>query len=501
MTYAFQAEGLVKRFGETTALAGVDLAARPGTVLGVLGPNGAGKTTAVRILATLLRPDAGTARVAGFDVLRQAEQVRRRIGLTGQYASVDEDLTGTENLVMIGRLLDLSSADARARAAELLEWFDLTEAAGRRASTYSGGMRRRLDLAASLVAHPEVVYLDEPTTGLDPAKRDDVWAMVRRQVAEGVTVLLTTQYLEEADALADEIAVIDRGSVIAHGTPHELKAVVGGQTLQVRPLDPGRLADAAAVLERVAGQPATEPRRGVVSVPVDGDAALGAAVARLAQDAIQVTELSLRLPSLDEVFHTLTTTPTGAGMATERTVVRARAREEPLPGPADGRSDGVPETVPTSDRATPDAPNLDVGADGVPEPAPVARPSERRRGTPRDGAGADDRDNRASARSGGPPAAVRSGRPAARDPRPGASAVGSGPGDARAAEPGGPPPGGIGVTAPAREAADPAAAGPAGGAADTGWIPAAGSTAVGGQDRGAARLGVAGRAGEGVSAA
>ncbi|TDC80435.1 ATP-binding cassette domain-containing protein [Streptomyces hainanensis] len=306
MTYAFRTEGLVKRFGATTALAGVDLAARPGTVLGVLGPNGAGKTTAVRILATLLRPDGGRAEVAGHDVVRQAEEVRRRIGLTGQYASVDEDLTGTENLVMIGRLLDLPRAEARARAAELLERFDLTEAAGRRARTYSGGMRRRLDLAASLVARPEVVYLDEPTTGLDPAKRDDVWALVRQQVSQGVTVLLTTQYLEEADALADDIAVIDRGAVIAHGTPHELKGVVGGQTLRVRPLDPARLPEVATLLERIAGQRPDSPGRGMLGVPVDGDAALAPVVAALAERGIAVTELSLRLPSLDEVFHTLT---------------------------------------------------------------------------------------------------------------------------------------------------------------------------------------------------
>ncbi|MGP3968685.1 ATP-binding cassette domain-containing protein [Streptomyces sp. 6N223] len=326
--YAFQAEGLVKRFGETTALAGVDLAARPGTVLGMLGPNGAGKTTAVRILATLLRPDAGTARVAGYDVARQPEEVRRRIGLTGQYASVDEDLTGTENLVMIGRLLDLPRAAARARAAELLERFDLTEAAGRRASTYSGGMRRRLDLAASLVAHPEVVYLDEPTTGLDPAKRDDVWGMVREQAEAGVTVLLTTQYLEEADALADEIVVMNHGTVIAHGTPHELKAVVGGQSLQVRPLDPARLPEAAAVLERVTGSRPAEPSRGVVRVPVDGDAALGAVVARLAADGIAVMELSLRLPSLDEVFYTLTGAASGGAEQP-----RPGAEPGPVPNP------------------------------------------------------------------------------------------------------------------------------------------------------------------------
>ncbi|MFI7276420.1 ATP-binding cassette domain-containing protein [Streptomyces sp. NPDC049879] len=306
MSYAFRTTGLVKRFGDTTALAGVDLAARPGTVLGVLGPNGAGKTTAVRILATLLRPDGGQAEVAGYDVVRDAEEVRRRIGLTGQYASVDEDLTGVENLVMIGRLLDLSRQDARTRAAELLEQFDLTAAGGRRAGTYSGGMRRRLDLAASLVAHPEVVYLDEPTTGLDPAKRDDVWGLVRDQVAAGVTVLLTTQYLEEADALADEIVVIDHGSVIAQGTPHELKAVVGGQTLQVRPLDPARLGEVGDLLERVTGGRPDSPARGVLSVPVTGDGALPPLVVRLAEQGIEVVELSLRLPSLDEVFHSLT---------------------------------------------------------------------------------------------------------------------------------------------------------------------------------------------------
>ncbi|WP_052848043.1 ATP-binding cassette domain-containing protein [Streptomyces avicenniae] len=318
MSYAFRTTGLVKRFGDTTALAGVDLAARPGTVLGVLGPNGAGKTTAVRILATLTRPDGGTAEVAGHDVVREAEEVRRRVGLTGQYASVDEDLTGVENLVMIGRLLDLTRQEAKRRAGELLEQFDLTAAGGRRAGTYSGGMRRRLDLAASLVARPEVVFLDEPTTGLDPAKRDDVWALVREQVASGVTVLLTTQYLEEADALADEIAVIDQGSVIAQGTPHELKSVVGGQTLQVRPLDPARLGEVGDILERVTGGRPDSPARDVLSVPVTGDAALPPVVARLAEQGIEVMELSLRLPSLDEVFHTLTRrdTPAATGPAT-----------------------------------------------------------------------------------------------------------------------------------------------------------------------------------------
>jgi oleandomycin transport system ATP-binding protein len=236
-----QAEGLRKRFGRTQALDGVDLAVRRGTVLGVLGPNGAGKTTAVRVLATLLRPDSGSAQVAGIDVLRQPDRVRRRIGLTGQYASVDEDLTGTRNLVLIGQLLDLTRRDARRRAEELLDWFGLSAAAQRPAKTYSGGMRRRLDLAASLVGHPEVIFLDEPTTAPDPAKREDMWGVVRRQVADGASVLLTTQYLEEAEALADEIVVVDAGRVIAHDTPDGLKRRVGGQTLRVRPTDPARL--------------------------------------------------------------------------------------------------------------------------------------------------------------------------------------------------------------------------------------------------------------------
>ncbi len=222
---------------------GSDLAARRGSVLGVLGPNGAGKTTAVRILATLIHADAGSARINGFDVAREPGKVRETIGLTGQYASVDELLTGEQNLVMIGQLLNLSGKQARARAAELLAWFDLTDAAKRPAKTYSGGMRRRLDLAASLVGRPSVIFLDEPTTGLDPSKREDMWGVVRSLVDDGSTVLLTTQYLEEADALADEITVIDKGSVIAHDTPDGLKRVVGGQRLTVRPTDPTRLDD------------------------------------------------------------------------------------------------------------------------------------------------------------------------------------------------------------------------------------------------------------------
>ena len=306
MSFAFRTEGLVKRFGKTTALDGIDLAAEPGTVLAVLGPNGAGKTTAVRILATLLRPDEGTASVHGLDVVKQADQVRRRIGLTGQYASVDEDLTGRENLVLFGRLLDLRGPQAKARADELLARFELTDAAGRRVSTYSGGMRRRLDLAASLLARPSVVDLDAPTTGLDPGKRDEVWRMIRSMTDDGGAVLLTTQYMEEADALADHIAVIDHGRLIASGPPPELKRIVGGQTLVVSPADPDRFAEVAGILEAVTGRTPDTTRRDVLTVPADGDAALIAAVRRLDEAGIGITELSLRLPSLDEAFFALT---------------------------------------------------------------------------------------------------------------------------------------------------------------------------------------------------
>jgi oleandomycin transport system ATP-binding protein len=306
MTFAIHAEGLTKRFGDTQALAGIDLAVPPGTVLGVLGPNGAGKTTAVRILATLLRPDAGHATVAGFDVVRQPQQVRESIGLTGQYASVDEDLTGWQNLVLIGQLLDLSAAQARRRAGELLEWFDLSAAASRVAKTYSGGMRRRLDLAASLVGRPSVIFLDEPTTGLDPAKREDMWDVVRSLVDDGSTVLLTTQYLDEADALADEITVIDHGRVIAHDTPLGLKRVVGGQRLTVRPTDPAHIDTLGRLLAQIAGSPAERDGRDALTVAVASDEALAAVLAQLHGAGIRVDELSLHLPSLDEVFFTLT---------------------------------------------------------------------------------------------------------------------------------------------------------------------------------------------------
>jgi oleandomycin transport system ATP-binding protein len=306
MTKIIEAHGLTKRFGKTQALAGIDLEVEQGTVLGVLGPNGAGKTTAVRILATLLRPDSGTATVAGFDVVHQSKDVRRTIGLTGQYASVDEDLTGTQNLVMIGQLLDLSTAQAKVRAKELLEEFDLSDAASRLTKTYSGGMRRRLDLAASLIGRPQVVYLDEPTTGLDPAKRDDVWGMIRVLVKQGTTVLLTTQYLEEADALANDITVIDHGKVIAHDTPQGLKRQVGGQTLEVRPVSMADLDRVTALLATVGTRAPEHPAPDLVSVPVLGDDALTTVVAKLAAEKIPVTELSLRLPSLDEVFYSLT---------------------------------------------------------------------------------------------------------------------------------------------------------------------------------------------------
>jgi len=306
MTYSIEATGLTKSFGTTRALVGVDLAAHQGTVLGVLGPNGAGKTTAVRILATLLRPDAGSARIDGLDVVHDAAAVRTRIGLTGQYASVDEDLTGTQNLVMIGQLLDLTRRDAGARAVELLEWFDLTEAAERQAKTYSGGMRRRLDLAASLVGRPSVIFLDEPTTGLDPSKREEMWDVVRRVVSEGSTVLLTTQYLDEADALADEISVIDAGRVIAHDTPDGLKRVVGGQRLTVRAVDPARTPEVRAILGELAGSEPVESGRNELTVRVADDALLPPLVGRISAAGIAVHELSLHLPTLDEVFTTLT---------------------------------------------------------------------------------------------------------------------------------------------------------------------------------------------------
>ncbi|MFF9864187.1 ATP-binding cassette domain-containing protein [Streptomyces sp. NPDC013953] len=309
-TNAVEVRGLVKHYGGTKALDGVDLAVREGTVLGVLGPNGAGKTTLVRCLSTLVVPDAGTATVAGYDVVRQPHLLRRTIGLTGQYASVDEKLSGRENLYMIGRLLDLSRAAARRRADELLERFSLTEAARRPGMQYSGGMRRRLDLAASLVGRPSVLYLDEPTTGLDPRSRNEVWDEIKAMVAEGTTVLLTTQYMEEAEQLAHELTVVDRGRVIATGGVDELKAKVGGRTLQVRPADPADLpamarALAESGLDGIAGSTVV-PDEGLLYVPILSDAQLTAAVGLLGTRGFALTHIGTHLPSLDEVFLAVT---------------------------------------------------------------------------------------------------------------------------------------------------------------------------------------------------
>jgi ABC-2 type transport system ATP-binding protein len=307
---AILAEGLQKSYGTTRALDGIDLRVERGTVLGLLGPNGAGKTTAVRILTTLLKPDAGRAEVDGLDVVRQADELRSRIGLTGQYAAVDEYLTGRENLEMVGRLYHLPKKVARSRADELLERFDLVDAASRLVKTYSGGMRRRLDLAASLVLTPPILFLDEPTTGLDPRSRIAMWDIIGELVSGGTTLLLTTQYLDEADRLADRIAVVDAGRVIAEGTSGELKARVGGERLELTVARGDGLDEAAAVLERYAhgdGGVRVEAERGYVGATVAGGPGLLAAVVRdLDAAGVQADELGLHRPTLDDVFLTLT---------------------------------------------------------------------------------------------------------------------------------------------------------------------------------------------------
>ncbi|HTI32151.1 MAG TPA: ATP-binding cassette domain-containing protein [Miltoncostaea sp.] len=306
---AIEARDLRRSFGGTVAVAGVDLDVPAGTVYGVLGPNGAGKTTTIRMLATLITPDGGSARVLGHDVVTEADAVRAQVSLTGQLASVDEDLTGRENLVLVGLLSGLRRREAKARAGELLEAFGLEAAAGRLTKTYSGGMRRRLDIAASIVVTPRLMFLDEPTTGLDPRSRNGVWDIVRALVAGGTTILLCTQYLDEADQLADRIAVIDRGRVIAEGTPGELKASVGAGTVNVRVVHPAERPAAAGVLERVLGeaQPAADPAG--LSAPCDDPARAAEALAALAAAGLAVSEFGLGSPSLDEVFLALTGHP------------------------------------------------------------------------------------------------------------------------------------------------------------------------------------------------
>jgi ABC-2 type transport system ATP-binding protein len=325
--FAVRAEGLEKRYGGKRALDGFDLAVREGTVHGLLGPNGAGKTTAVRILSTLSRPAGGRARVAGYDVARRPREVRARIGLTGQYAAVDEVLTGRQNLEMFGRLFHLGGRRARARAAELLEQFDLTEAADRGAGTYSGGMRRRLDLAASMVLRPSVLFLDEPTTGLDPRSRGEVWDGVRALVADGTTVLLTTQYLEEADKLASRITVIDQGRAIADDTPGGLKDRVGGDRVEVVLAERADLARAVKIVARVCeGEPETDEETLRVHAPVTDRVAALTEVARTLQDeGVRVEDIGLRRPSLDDVFLRLTghRTSTSTGEEREKEAVAA----------------------------------------------------------------------------------------------------------------------------------------------------------------------------------
>ncbi|MGA5327245.1 ATP-binding cassette domain-containing protein [Streptomyces griseoincarnatus] len=316
---AIETAGLVKTFGETRAVDGVDLTVPTGTVYGVLGPNGAGKTTTVKMLATLLRPDGGEARVFGHDVVRDADAVRSRVSLTGQYASVDEDLTGTENLILLGRLLGHRKAAARERAAQLLEAFGLTDAAGKQVKHYSGGMRRRIDIAASILNTPDLLFLDEPTTGLDPRSRNQVWDIVRAVVAQGTTVLLTTQYLDEADQLASRIAVIDKGRVIAEGTKGELKASVGAGSVHLRLRDPERRADAARLLRdlllaEVQLEPDPVALTARLNAATSGSAADQAARAltELSRAGVTVDNFSLGQPSLDEVFLALTGHDTGA---------------------------------------------------------------------------------------------------------------------------------------------------------------------------------------------
>jgi len=325
--HAVDTRGLVKRFGTTTAVDGVDLVVPHGAVYGLLGPNGAGKTTIVRLLTTLVRPDEGVALVDGIDVCRDPDGVRRRIGLTGQYAAVEERLTGRENMNYVARLFHMPKPDRRARADELLERFDLVDAADRVVKTYSGGMRRRLDIAMSLIARPSVLFLDEPTTGLDPRSRMDVWAFIRELQADGTTLLLTTQYLEEADQLADRIAVIDVGTVIAEGTSDELKERVGGAVLEVHVEDREQTGQAATALKGVGREePTSDLDAGLVRVPVgvDGSRALTESVRRLDDADIALADIALHRPTLDDVFLSLTGRAVEDGSEAEPPVKRGR---------------------------------------------------------------------------------------------------------------------------------------------------------------------------------
>jgi ABC-2 type transport system ATP-binding protein len=322
---AIEASDLVRTFGKTRALDGIDLRVPAGTVYGLLGPNGAGKTTAVRVLATLLRPDGGEARVFGHDVVREADAVRGKVSLTGQYASVDEDLTGMENLVLLGRLLGHSKPGTRERAGRLLDAFGLTDAADRQVKKYSGGMRRRVDIAASILNTPELLFLDEPTSGLDPRSRSQVWDIVRAVVAHGTTVLLTTQYLDEADRLAGRIAVVDHGKVIAEGTPGELKSSVGAGTVHLRLRDPAQRAEAGQLLAQALDapvQPEADPVALTARVTGDGNGLeageqAARALAELARAGIVVDDFALGQPSLDEVFLALTDRPAVPATAEE----------------------------------------------------------------------------------------------------------------------------------------------------------------------------------------
>ena len=321
---AIEMRGLVKAYGEKRALDGIDLTIPVGQVFGFLGPNGAGKTTTIRILATLTRPTGGSARVLGHDVTTEADAIRARISVTGQFASLDEDLTGSENLLILGRLQGLSRAAGRARADDLLDAFDLTAAAGRPVRGYSGGMRRRLDIAASLIVTPDLLFLDEPTTGLDPRSRNQVWELVRRIAAAGTTVLLTTQYLEEADQLAEQIAIIDQGRIVAQGTATQLKARVGSGALHLRLLDGGQRALAQEILTRALGAAvhleadplALSALLGTPADPTDANRQVGQALVRLAEAGVAVADFALGQPSLDEVFLTLTGSHTAS--TTER---------------------------------------------------------------------------------------------------------------------------------------------------------------------------------------